>query len=237
MLLNTIIVDDSLEARKILEFYCNKNKHIKLIAECDGAQKGLDFLSKEEVDLVFLDMKMPDLSGIDFMNLAPEVPMVVFTTTEEKYAVEAFEFEAQDFLKKPFNYPKFDRCVNRAVQKFKRDNLFQAPLAPIGPPPKSIFIKEKGRYVRLNIADILYFENEADYVRVHCKDKHYMVYSTLKSVASKLVDHNFMRIHRSFIINLNEIVDIEENTLVIERKVIPIAKAHKATLMKRLKLL
>ncbi len=235
MLLNTMIVDDSLEARKILEFFCNKNKHINLIAECDGAEKGLFFLEKESVDLIFLDMNMPEVSGIDFLNRAPETPMVVFTTSEEKYAVDAFEFQAQDFLKKPFNYPRFDRCVRRAIETMEKENQIQQTLSI--PQSQSLFIKEKGRHVRLNITDILYFENESDYVRVHCKDKHYMIYSTLKRIVEKLANHNFMRIHRSFIINLNEIVDIEESTLVIERKVIPIAKAHKSALMKRLKLL
>jgi DNA-binding LytR/AlgR family response regulator len=232
MLLNTMIVDDSLEARKILEFYCNKNKHINLVAECEGGEKGLEVLKKESVDLIFLDMNMPQVSGIDFLNRATDIPMVIFTTSEEKYAVDAFEFNALDFLKKPFNYPKFDRCVSRAFDTMQKERQIQAPITS-----QSLFIKEKGRHVRLNIADILYFENESDYVRVHCKDKHYMIYSTLKRIALKLTDHNFMRVHRSFIINLNEIVDIEENTLVIERKVIPIAKSHKAGLMKRLKLL
>jgi DNA-binding LytR/AlgR family response regulator len=235
MLLNTIIVDDSLEARKILEFFCNKNKHISLIAKCDGAQKGLEVLDKENVDLVFLDMKMPLLSGIDFLNRAPDIPMVIFTTSEEKYAVDAFEYNVQDFLKKPFNYPTFERSIKRAIEKLEKERQFNEPLSIS--PSKSIFIKEKGRYIRLNIADILYFENASDYVHVHCRAKHYTIYSTLKSIASKLTEYNFLRIHRSFIINLNEIVDIEENTLVIERKVIPIAKAHKSTLMRLLKLL
>lgn len=236
MLLNTIIVDDSLEARKILEFYCNKNKYINLIAKCNGAQKGLEVLDKENVDLVFLDMKMPALSGIDFLNRAPKLPIVIFTTSEEKYAVNAFEYSAQDFLKKPFNYPTFDRSIKRTVERLQKEEQFRE-LSSVLPESKSIFIKEKGRYVRLNIADILYFENASDYVHVHCKSKNYVIYSTLKKIASKLPKNNFMRIHRSFIINLNEIVDIEENTLVIKRKVIPIAKAHKSTLMKRLKLL
>jgi len=236
MQLNTIIVDDSLEAQKILEFYCSKNAHINLIAKCNGVQKGLEILDKEDVDLVFLDMKMPSLSGIDFLNRAPLLPMVIFTTSEEKYAVNAFEYEAQDFLKKPFNYPTFDRSIKRAVEKLQKEEQLQ-DLSTSLPESKSIFIKEKGRYVRLNITDILYFENASDYVHVHCKSKHYVIYSTLKSITSKLTENNFMRIHRSYIINLNEIVDIEENTLVIGRKVIPIAKAHKSALMKRLKLL
>lgn len=236
MLLNTIIVDDSLEARKILEFYCNKNKHINLIAKCEGAEKGLEILDKEKVDLVFLDMKMPSISGIDFLNRAPQLPMVIFTTSEEKYAINAFEYDAQDFLKKPFNYPIFDRSIKRAIEKLEREEQFQE-LSSASPNAKSVFIKEKGRYIRLDIADILYFENASDYVHVHCKTKNFTIYSTLKSIASKLTEHNFMRIHRSYIINLNEIVDIEESTLVIERKVIPIAKAHKSRLMKNLKLL
>lgn len=236
MLLNTIIVDDSLEARNILEYYCNKNEHINLIAKCEGAEKGLNVLASEAVDLVFLDIRMPKLSGIDFLNRAPKVPMVIFTTSEEKYAVDAFEFNAQDFLKKPFNYPTFDRSIERAVDKFKKEKQYQKSSSQLQT-SKSIFIKENGRHVRLNIADILYFENASDYVYVHCKSKHYVIYSTLKSIAAKLPEDNFMRIHRSFIINLNQIVDIEENTLVIERKVIPIAKAHKSTLMKRLNLL
>lgn len=236
MLLSTIIVDDSLEARKILEFFCSKNEHINLVAKCEDALNGLEVLNKEQVDLVFLDMEMPVLSGIDFLNRAPDTPMVVFTTSEAKYAVDAFEFNAQDFLKKPFNYPKFKRCVDRAIETYNLEQQMQKSVPSI-PSSQSIFIKEKGRHIRLVISDILYFENASDYVKIHCKGKQYMIYSTMKSIALKLTTHNFMRIHRSFIVNLDEIVDIEENTLVIERKVIPIGKAHKSTLMKRLKLL
>ncbi len=230
-MLDTIIIDDSLDARKILEYYCEKNAHINLCQSCDSAQAGLDYLAKNKADLVLLDMEMPGMSGIDFLNRAPVLPMVVFTTSESKYAVHAFEFEAQDFLHKPFNYPRFASCIDKISTAESKEK--PAPVTDT----KNIFIKEKGRLTRVATADIMYFENAGDYVRVFTEDKEYLTYGTLKSIVGKLPANRFLRIHRSFIINLQKIVDIEENTLVIARKVIPIGKAHKAKLMRHLKMI
>ena len=238
MQLNAMIVDDSIEAHKLLERFCKKHDNINLTAQYENAQLGLDRLEQEDVDLIFLDVEMPNMTGIEFLEQAPILPMVIFTTSKAEYAYNAFEFKAVDYLKKPFNYKRFSEGINRALELWNVQNSEKVPFvdAP-NISSKSIFIKEKGRHVRIGIDDILYFENVSDYVRIHVNDKQHLIYSTLKNVDAKLTSSQFLRVHRSYIVNLEKIVDIEENTLVIGRTVIPIGKAHKSKLMKRLKLI
>lgn len=239
MKLKTMVVDDAAEARVMLEQYCKKNEHIELVAMCADGKEGLEILKNQEIDLVFLDVEMPGMNGIDFLNQAPALPMVIFSTSKAEYAYHAYEFEAVDYLKKPINYPRFKKAVKKAVEHFHHQ--FEADrnsgLVEAEELPKSLFIKERGRHIRLNTDDILYFENVGDYVRIFVGKEQFLIYSTLKNIAAKLPPNQFLRVHRSYIVNLDKIVDIEENTLVIGRTVIPIGKAHKSTLLKRITLL
>lgn len=236
MNLKTIIVDDSLEARSIMELFCSKNNAIHVIASCDNAEAGLKILSEQDIDLVLLDIEMPKMTGLEFLERMPGDPAVIFTTSNETYAYAAFEKNAIDFLKKPFNYNRFCQSIDKVIKSLLQNKPEDALVSETNMVPEGLFIKEKGRYIRVCTDDVLFFENVSDYVRVFTKDKQYLIYGTLKNIAARLPQSRFLRIHRSYIINLNAIVDIEENTLVIDRTVIPIGKAHKAKLMKRLSL-
>lgn len=238
MQLNAMIVDDSIEAHKLLERFCNRYENIDLVAQYENAQLGLERLEQEDIDLVFLDVEMPNMTGIEFLERAPMLPMVIFTTSKSEYAYTAFEFKAVDYLKKPFNYKRFSEGVSRAFEFWNAQHTEKSSSTDLPNfSSKSIFVKEKGRHVRVDVDDILYFENVSDYVRIHTKEKQHLIYSTLKNVDAKLTSEQFLRVHRSYIVNLEKIVDIEEYTLVIGRTVIPIGKAHKSKLMKRLQLI
>ena len=230
MLLNCIIVDDDLMARKSLEHLCKKIDALNVVGIFENGQQGLDFLAANSVDLVFLDIEMPNISGLEFVEKAKILPQVIFTTSKTEYAFDAFEYQATDFLKKPIALPRISLAVEKAVEIQKQNNDYKAS-------SREVYVKEDGRYTRLPFEEILFFENVGDYVKIQTNTGSHIIHSTLKSIDEKLKSLEFLKVHRSYIINLRKIKDIEENTLVIEKKVIPISRANKPILMSKLNLL
>ncbi len=230
MILKCLIVDDDLMARKSIERLCEKNEHLQLLGTFDNGNDALVYLEKETVDLLFLDIEMPELSGIELLNQLIALPMVIFTTSKTEYAFDAFEFQAIDFIKKPITAQRFEQAVTKALETVKKRQIYKTQT-------NDIYVREDGRFIRVPCDDIQFFENVGDYVRVKTIKTQYIIHGTLKSIDEKLNDSRFLKIHRSFIINLDKIKDIEENSLVIEKTVIPISRANKSELMARLKVL
>lgn len=233
-----LIIDDEPMARKSLERLCAKHDDLEVVAIFENAEAALQWLDENpgSAELVFLDMEMPGLSGLDFLAQAPAIPAVIFTTSNADYAVEAFEHRAVDFLKKPITQPRFEASVARAQEQLRpKHGLAAANFGPVG--SGEIFVREDGRYVRIPCDNILFFENVGDYVRIKTTTGQHIIYGALKSVAEKLSDPRFLKVHRSYIVNLQKIKDIEETTLVIDKTVIPISRAHRAELMGRLNVL
>lgn len=236
--LNCILVDDDLMARKTIERLCSKNDRLRLVASYENGEDALNALNKNgeadkenEIHLIFLDMEMPNLSGIEMLDRLTVVsPMVIFTTSKTDYAFEAFEYQAIDYLKKPIIQARFDQAVEKALRMKQEAQQYQEE-------SNEIYVRTDGKLVRVSCDDILFFENVGDYVRVKTANNSYIIHGTLKGVDEKLNNSRFLKVHRSFIVNLQKIVDIEENTLVIEKTVIPISRAHKPILMSRLKVL
>ena len=234
--LNCILVDDDLMARKTIERLCSKNDRLRLLASYESGEEALNALNKNaeadkdsEIHLIFLDMEMPNLSGIEMLDRLTGVsPMVIFTTSKTDYAFEAFEYQAIDYLKKPITQARFDQAVEKALRMKQEAQQYQEE-------SNEIYVRTDGKLVRVSCDDILFFENVGDYVRVKTANNSYIIHGTLKGVDEKLNNSRFLKVHRSFIVNLKKIVDIEENTLVIEKTVIPISRAHKPILMSRLK--
>lgn len=231
MKLNCIVVDDDLMARKSLERLCEKNEHVELVGVFENGQLALDFLSaNENVDLMFLDVEMPELSGIEVLEKLTVLPMVVFITAKTEYAYEAFEFSALDYMRKPITMPRFEQSVLKAVETMQKREAFREE-------SNEVYVRDSGRFVRVPCEDILFFENVGDYVRVKTEKSQHIIHGTLKSIDEKLNDARFLKVHRSYIVNLSKIKDIEENSLVIEKTVIPISRANKGELLGRLKIL
>jgi DNA-binding LytR/AlgR family response regulator len=230
MNLKCIIVDDDLMVRTALERLCEKSEHLDLAGVFENGKEALTFLEKEAVDLMFLDIEMPELSGIELLNQVPVLPMVIFSTSKTEYAYEAFEFQAVDFMRKPITMPRFEQAVNKAVETMNKRQAAQANA-------EEIYIREDGRYIRIPCEDILYFENVGDYIRVKTTKGQHIIHGTLKGVEEKLNDTRFVKVHRTYIVNLSKIKDIEENSIVIDKTVIPISRANKPELMGRLKVL
>ncbi|GAB2568790.1 LytR/AlgR family response regulator transcription factor [Spirosoma areae] len=234
MRLSCIIVDDELMSRKSLQRLCTQHGSLELRAMFDNATSALDFLTGQPVDLLWLDVEMPGLSGFGLLEKLPEVPFVVLTSSKTDYAFDAFHYQVTDYLQKPIAQTRFNRAVSRVLEMSAQAKPNAAP-APL-PNRQEIYIKADGRYIRLPFETIAYIENMGDYVKIFTTTQTHIVYTTMKYLEEKL-GAQFLRVHRSYIVHLDKIVDIEENTLVITNKVIPISRSNKAELMNRLNLL
>lgn len=232
-MIRCLIIDDDSMARISLKRLCEKQEGLEIVGICESAQEGLNFLAGEdvEVDVLFLDVEMPGMTGIEMLDKLAVMPMVIFTTSKADYAFDAFEYGAVDFLKKPIAQPRFEQAVQKITTILHGNQQFQAN-------SDSLFIRTEGKFVRLSCNDILYFENVGDYIRIKTSTgASHIIHGTLKGIDDRLNDPRFLKVHRTYIVNLDKIVDIEENTLVIEKTVIPISRAHKPLLMGRLRIL
>jgi DNA-binding LytR/AlgR family response regulator len=224
-----IIVDDEVMARKSLQRLCEQNESLELLKTFENAEDALAFLTTESVDLIWLDVEMPGLSGFDLLENLTAMPQVVMTTTKTEYAFNAFQYQVTDYLQKPITMPRFNMAVGKVLELASRKTS-------ASPERQEIYIKTEGRYIRLPYSDIMYVENVGDYVKIVTKTQAHVVHATMKYLEEKL-GSAFLRVHRSFIVHLDRIVDIEENNLVVANKVIPISRANKPELMNRLNLL
>lgn len=222
-----IIVDDEPLARSFLERYCEKNGNLEVAGSFPSAATGLEFLKLNEIDILFLDVEMPDITGFQMLDQLQYMPKIILTTSKTDYAFDAFQYNVADYLKKPFTFNRFQEAVAKVID---RDVVTKTEAKQ-----DDIYIKSEGKFTRLNYHDILYIESVGDYVKYITNSKHYLTHSTLKAVEEKMNRDHFMKVHRSYIVNLHKIKDIQDYSLVIEGKVIPISKVHKPDVMQRIK--
>lgn len=231
MNLTCIVVDDELMSRQSLQRLCQQHGSLTVAGTFDSATAALDFLTDQPVDLIWLDVEMPGLSGFGLLEQLPSIPFVVLTTSKTEYAFDAFQYQVTDYLQKPISLPRFKISVEKVLELSGRTHTHTN-----SPERCEIYVKTEGRYIRLPFESISYIENMGDYVKIFTTSQTHIVHATMKSIEEKL-GTPFLRVHRSYIVHLDKIVDIEENTLVIRDKVIPISRANKAELMNRLNLL
>lgn len=228
--MDCIIIDDEEMARTSLRLLCSKIKDLKVKKDFDNAVDALKYLQSHQVDLVFLDVEMPEFTGFDLVKSSTELPYIIFVTSRSDYAAEAFEFKelVVDFITKPVTLPRLIKAVERMRQIADDDtqNLVKTT--------EYIFVKTDRRYVRIDLSDLLYIETVGDYVKFKTSSDQFIVHSTLKNVDSQINHPDFLKVHRSYIVNLSKVKDIEDNTLVIERTVIPVSRAQKPILLKRI---
>lgn len=231
-MIQTIIVEDELMARKSLENLCNKNKEIEIVGIYENAEDALIKINDSKLDLILLDIEMPGMSGLELMDKIPYLPQVIFTTGNKEYAYEAFEYDITDFLKKPITGERFSKAIDKVIEVVdKQDATAQASVS------NELYIKSDGRFIRLAYEDILYFENVGDYIKAITNHGNYIFHDTLKALDKKIVNPRFLKVHRSYIVNMAQIKDIEDNSIVIADKVIPVSRAYKNVLMKSINLI
>lgn len=228
-----IIVDDNKMARMALKQLVSQVQTLELTAECSNAMEAYNQLAANGIDLLFLDIEMPEMSGIELIKkLGAKKPLIIFTTAKTDYAVEAFELNVVDYLVKPVTLPRLVQAVEKA-QEALDSNKQEVKVEEQG----FVFVKDSGMLKRISIEDILFLEAMGDYVKVHTAPKFHVVHATLKSIEEKLPASKFLRVHRSYIVAINKIDFIQEGTISIGKTSIPVADTHKASLSKRLNLL
>ncbi len=224
-----VIVEDLLVAADYLKKCCEKSGMVDVKGHFPNVAEALDFLNQNSVDLLFLDVEMPGATGFELLDQIAYSPQVILTTSKPEYAFNAFEYHVTDFLKKPFTYQRFLEALQKLNLPSENGNGSAEE--------DHIFIKSDGKLVRLNYSDILFIESMGDYVKFVTGDKKYITHNTIKNLEEKVSKQHFMKVHRSYIININKIDDIRENDLFIKGNEIPISKAHRSDVMKRLNII
>lgn len=229
--MNVIIVDDEPLAQEVIETYVSKFPALNLIAKCNNAVEAFDVLNNNDIDLMFLDIQMPQISGIDFLKTLPNPPQVIFTTAYSEYAMDGYELNVVDYLLKPISLDRFAKAVNKAVAKEQQIQENEPSISANTETADYIFVKADKKLIKIRFDQINYIEGLKDYVILHTPNGRVVTLQTMKSLEIKLPSDIFMRVHRSFIVNLGNISIIEGNTVQIEKKIIPIGKNYKEVLL------
>jgi DNA-binding LytR/AlgR family response regulator len=225
--MNCIIIDDDLMSRRIIEEFVNRTDQLNLLSSYENAVDAINaFNTEEDIDLIFLDIEMPEMSGIDFLETLTNPPQIIIISSKDKYALDAFNYDVTDYLLKPISYSRFFKAVNKANVRFKNK---------VDPRDDEIFIKKNSALVRLKYQDILWVEALENYVIFNTFNEKYTIHFTMKAIEQKLPSNRFTRVHRSYIVNTSSINVIEDNAVIIKThdgsKSIPIGKSYKDKLM------
>ncbi|MEZ5043533.1 MAG: LytTR family DNA-binding domain-containing protein [Saprospiraceae bacterium] len=238
-MVNVIIVDDEPLAQDVLETYIEKIPEFNLVKKCSNAFEANDALKNHDIDLMFLDIQMPQLTGIDFLKTLTKPPMVIFTTAYPNYAIEGFELDALDYLLKPISVDRFMKAANKAIEQIglqEKDNTAPQATNPASTgQPDYFFVKADKKLVKVNFKEIIYIEGLKDYVIIRMDNARVITLQTMKSLEEKLPLTNFLRIHRSYIVNIEKINAIIGNMVEVmekgQAKHLPIGKNYRDDLL------
>lgn len=224
-MINCISIDDEPLALKQITGYIKKTAFLNLQANFDNAMDALQFINKNEIDLIFLDIHMPDLTGLDMANSLKNGPEIIFTTAYSEYALDGFKVNALDYILKPLDYATFLKSALKAQTHFDRIKIGKEDLKASS---NHLFIKSEYKIIRIEIENILYIEGMREYVRIHLENaKPLMTLISMKKIEEKLPSSSFMRIHRSYIVNLQKITTIERNRIIFNDVHIPVSDQYK----------
>lgn len=237
-MINVIIVDDEPLAQDVLETYVEKIPDLNLVTKCSNAFEATKALKEHDIELMFLDIQMPQLTGIDFLKTLTKPPLVVFTTAYPNYAIEGFELNAIDYLLKPISVDRFMKAVNKAIEQIelqRKDDSSSKGGAADEVGPDYFFVKADKKLVKVRFSDIIYIEGLKDYVIIRMEDSRVITLQTMKSLEEKLPGDIFKRIHRSYICNVEKINAVVGNMIeVMEKgkaKHLPIGKNYREELL------
>lgn len=229
-MLNCITVDDSAIQLKIISGMVKKHPNLKLVGEFTNALETREALKSTPIDLIFLDIEMPVFSGIDFLKTFKDIPQVIVVTSNKEYAYDAFKYDVTSFLSKPINNEEFTKAIEKAIllhkNVFNKDNSKNEE--------DYIFVKSNLVNIKINLTDIKWVEAIGDYIKIVTNEKNFIVLSTMKAFIGKLPDDRFMRIHKSFIANLERVKNFNSKTVEIEGKELPLSRTKKIKLFEKL---
>lgn len=231
-MIRCLIVDDEPYARKLLEEFVQKTEELTLVGSAKNAMEARAILSKQKVDVLFLDIQMPELTGIDFLKSSARTPLVVFTTAYAEYALQGFELDAVDYLLKPFDFNRFLKAVNRINERFQSKQVTSGAMS--GSTFKDyIFVKDGARLVKIELNGILYIKGSREYVTFVTKTGRIMSLMAMKQLEQELTE-DFIRIHNSYIIRIAAIDSISKDEVSIGNEILPIGATYKKVLLQKL---
>jgi len=238
--MNCIIVDDEELARAIIHQFASIDTHISESKEFDSGIAAIKYLNTNpKVDLIFLDIHMPGFNGFDFIQTINSEAKIILTTSDKNFAIKAFEYDAiVDYLVKPITLERFQKAIQKAIDKkpseIKDDSTEELPVSSS---KDDLFVNVDRKLIKIDIPTIQVIEAKGDYILIKTEQKNYTVHSTLKKIQERIQRDYFIKIHRSYIINIKEIIDIKDNSVLISKNVIPISRSKRPELMQRLNLL
>lgn len=222
MNVKAIIVDDEPLARQVILKYAKDIPNLEIISECDNALQASQVLGENHIDLMFLDVNMPKLSGLDFLRNLNHSPLVILTTAYTDYALEGYELDILDYLKKPFGFERFFKAFQKSEAQLTLINKQSSKTED-----DFIFIKSNKKAIRIEVKDICFIEGLGDYIKIHLKENHHVTNLTMKKMEELLPQKDFLRIHKSFIIRLKSIQAIEGNQVIIGKNKVPIGNNYR----------
>ena len=227
-MITCIAIDDEPKALEVIERYCRKTNLVELRGTFREPVKAIEFLSREKVDLIFLDINMPDISGMQLVQTLSPCPMIIFTTAYSHYAVESYELNALDYLLKPITFERFLAAVNKAPETLSSKKSIGMEAEA------TVFIKSGPQTYQVKLAEILYLEKDGNYITIHLKDKNILIRENMGDVFDLVPAADFVRVHKSYVVAIKHIAMIEVHQLVINGEKIPVGSTYRDALHGRL---
>ena len=220
-----LIIDDEPIAHRIIDNYCALLPHLEKHGSCYNALEAIQFLNESKVDLIFLDINMPKLSGFDFLRTLPDPPSIIVTTAYKEFALEGYELNVSDYLLKPFSFERFLKAINKTINK--SDRVEASTASEKEEKAERFFLKSDKKQYQLHFDDLLFVEAFGHYTKVHLKEEMILSHQKISELERRLPASNFMRVHKSFIIAKNKIKHIEGNRVSIDNHSIPIGQTYR----------
>jgi len=234
-MIRCIAIDDEPLALDVLEDFIEQVPFLELVQTCQSAVEALELLHKENIQLIFLDIQMPQISGVQFLKSLDKRPKVIFTTAYSDYALEGFNLDAVDYLLKPFTFERFLKAVNKAYQQINMQPTDTTSPEDVPPQPKEyMFVKSGYDIIKVRYDEIRYIEGLKDYVKIHTDGKTIVSLMSMKVLAEELPE-NFVRVHRSFIVNFERITLVKKRKVHIQQVEIPIGEVYREAFLEKLK--
>jgi len=227
-MITCIAIDDEPKALEVIERYCGKTGLVNLKATFREPVKAIEFLQREKVDLIFLDINMPDISGMQLVQTLSPRPLIIFTTAYSHYAVESYDLNALDYLLKPITFERFLMALNKAAAALPSKNSMMAE------DESTVFIKSGAQTYQVKVADILYLEKDGNYITVHLKDKQILIRENMGDIFDLVPAAGFVRVHKSYVVAIRHITMIEVHQLIVNGEKIPIGSTYRDSLRGRL---
>lgn len=234
--LKALIIDDEPLAHMVILEYVKDVSFIEIVGQCNLATEAISILQNQTIDLLFLDINMPKIKGLDFLRTLKNPPLVIITSAYQEYALESFELDVCDYLLKPFRFDRFLKAVNKAQEVYQLKNTTIEESAASNGDESQLFIKADKRLINISLSEIYYFESYGNYVKVWLKDQFHLTPRTLTSFVEQVSENDFYKIHKSFLINRKYIDYVEGNFLLMKNgKQLPIGKNHRSDFKQFLK--